>query len=392
VVSLKKHIKTGGVGISFYLYFLVFFIYLQTTQLANAEEKPSIQLTQSTQEIWQRQQLLVTLIVETKDPFARLDADNFQQQGMSIIAYPLKKIEGKNKTQLILQWAIFPFISGKLNLPMPTVVFRPNKGRKQTLALNKLSINVKKLPLYIPPTLPVGKITLKNNWDNGFLIKTNELIEWKLSVIGENIAAETMPPLSQQLVSTNALTILPSTHKQKTILTEHGIIQQRYYQIPLKAHRNGKLALPKVTVQFFDPATGKLNKIQTDQPYIISLDRWLLSTLVILSILLLLYISVRLSSRAKLWLTSVVKRRQATRLFMLAENYQQTRSAINQLALVEGWGANLSLTDFLEAWQEKYGKSAKLETKIHHLQAQYFSSKPVVNVLNKSRKNKISDM
>jgi len=56
----------------------------------NVQQQPEINLSLSKQSVWQRQQVIVTLTVTTKDLLARLDSQEFAQNGLTIIPTDLK--------------------------------------------------------------------------------------------------------------------------------------------------------------------------------------------------------------------------------------------------------------------------------------------------------------
>lgn len=348
--------------------FLLFF-----SQVSFAKEKPTVVVRQSSQQIWQRQQLLLTLQVNTDDTFSRLEADDFTMKGWHVIPFPMKSVEGQDETQLTLKWAIYPFASGKQSIQLPEIRYRPNRGRKQILPTKKITIQVQKLPIYIPPTMPVGNIKLESSWNDGVYKHNNELAEWRVKVLAENVVEQTMPPIKQQIKSTESLYILPIQSFASTSMTEEGVINQRDYIIPVKALSNGKIDIPKIEVQYFDPIKAKLEKVTLNPPFIISLNKivfWVGSLFILFSLLLLL---LRLLFLAEKFLSIYCQKKQAIELLNKASNYQQVRSAVNQLSIVEGWEPNQSLSEFLQNWEKKFGKSIRLQEKVVSLQMKYFS-------------------
>jgi len=227
---------------------------------ANAKDLPTIELSQSAQQVWQRQQVLITLVVKSTDPFARLETEPFKQKGFSIIPFDLQRVESSKQTLLTLKWAVFPFIAGKQTLNLPRVRYRPNSGRMQTLNLNAVNLNVRRLPLYVSPTMPVGKITLKNIWNEGWFVTSQNLLEWQITEIGKQVAKQFIPPLTRQLNSTDAVDILPLQKSDKILKTDTGISYQRHYTVPLKARHSGFISLPEINIQYFEPVSGKLEK------------------------------------------------------------------------------------------------------------------------------------
>lgn len=358
-----------NVGVYLTIVLLTFFL----SNFVSAQEMPIVTLKQSAQQVWQRQQVLITLEVNTNDPFSRLEIDDFQQKGFSIIPYELQRTETKESTQLVIKWVIFPFVAGTQNLELPRVRYRPNSGRIKILDLKELSIQVRRLPVYVPPTMPVGKINLQSTWSESWLTTTNNLLEWQIMLDGIGVAKQTMPPVTRQIMSTDSLQILPIQSFQKAPKTERGITNKLHYKIPLKATKSGKLALPKVEIQYFEPLSGKLQMASLSPPFVLSLNKWLLWLIALLILFVAVVLFILLVYFLKQALRKSALRKNILNQLSQATNYQQVRDALNQLALTHGWGKNMSLSKFLLMWELKFGKSHGLTEAISALQAQKFS-------------------
>jgi hypothetical protein len=339
----------------------------------HAQNTPVIKLSQSAQQVWQRQQVLITLEVITDDPFARLEVDSFKQQGFSIIPFDLQRVESNKQTILTLKWAIFPFVSGKHLLQLPRVRYRPNSGRKQTLALKTPSLTVRRLPVYVPPTMPIGKIELVSYWDEGWLVSTGELLEWKLKVIGNGVAEQTMPPLSRQLTSNQSAKIFLLKSTKSTFKTDAGINQQKFYTIPLKASNSGLLNLPNIEVQYFEPNSGKLEKVFLNPPFTLALNKWL-QIFIIISFVVLLGVLITIGFKnLKRVYRKRKKQKQALHKLSQATDYAQIRTALNQFTSAKGWGENLALERLPMLHAHQGEKSTRLKDTVNKLQAIEFS-------------------
>ena len=367
---------------------LVLLIILQqilSTSIVHAKQKITVSLTQSAQQVWQRQQVLITLKVQTDDPFSRLEVDDFSKQGFSITPFEQQRTELNQQTTLTLIWAVFPFVSGQHTIELPRIRYRPNSGRIQTLKLQDLSLQIRKLPIYVPPTMPVGKISLQSKWGESWLVTTKNLLEWQITLIGKQLAKQTMPPLSRQLVSNKSFEILPLQTINKALQSEDGITHQRSYTIPLKAIKNGLLNLPTLEVQYFEPTTGTLQTTRLSPPFVLSINKLilgiLLSLILIAAVVLLFYVIKVLKHSLK----KSAKRKLALQQLKQATSYSQIKNALNQLALAKGWEENLSLLQFTHHWEGK-SRNTLLTDTINTLQSQQFSkasNKEIKNIAQK---------
>ena len=321
------------------------------------DKTPQVNVTLSANQVWQRQQVILTLEVKTQDPFARLESGLFKQESFSItpLSTSEKKDDSKDKKQhketntppytLTKKWAIHPFISGTHPLKLPRIRYRPNRGRIITLDIPNPTLKVRALPLYIPPTMPIGKISLshislsdKQSKGLANIITPNNLYQWTITVTGKGVARQNMPPVSRQLVSTDSYEIFPAQRSQKTIETEQGVTQVIQYDIPIKATKSGIPSLPTIEVQYFDTTTGKLSTTQLDPPFLMALNKYLqwLIALVIIAILITLLIVA--SQKIKKRLKQILNYRQALQSLEKASTYEQVRIALNEIAQVKKWG------------------------------------------------------
>ena len=377
MVILKTH-KKGDVCFDlaqqncFIMGFILSLLFF-SIPVAQAKTPIEINLKQSAQEVWQRQQLIISLEVITDDPFSRLDFEDFSQKGFSIIPFKQQRVETKQQTLLTLQWLVFPFIAGDYQLELPRIRYRPNSGRIQTLDLNTIAIKIKKLPLYVPPTMPVGQISLEQIWANGSFISPNNLHEWQVIVKGIDVAKQTMPPITQNITTTKRLQILPIQSTLKSLQTTKGIINTRTYKIPLKAKQSGRLSLPNIQFQYFDTADSKLKTASLATPFIISLNQWLIGFILLLMLTAVSYTLKFLFIKLKNSREKQKQRKAVMQALEKATNYSQIRQALSQYAQTQGWNKNTSLTTFSNHWQAAHGKSPQLKKAIVHLQKMEFS-------------------
>ncbi len=365
MVILKKVIKKGGVC---FLWFLLF------PYSVHAKTSPDISLTQSAQTVWQREQLLVSLSVKTDDPFARLEIGDFKQTGFHILPYDQQRITTDSGTQLIAKWAIFAFIAGKHPLQLPRIRYRPNRGRIQTLETPEIQLQVRRLPVYVPPTMPVGSLHLTNQWNDKPLIVTNHLKSWQITVLGKGITDVTLPPLRRQLLSNRSIQILPFQKTFQALMDKTGIQTETHYTVPVKPMSNGLLSFPPIAVQYFDPTDGKLKKASLSPPLVLALDRWLIVLMSLVILFLCIVLFIFLTTRLKQALKKSIQRKQAFAFIKSAPNYQQVRKGLQQLAEIEGWGTNITLTEFALRWGDKHQNFTSLQPTIQSLQTYQFSS------------------
>ncbi len=354
--------------------YLLLSLLLSTSAWSEIPE-PTIKL--SVENVWQRQQLIISVTVETDDPFAKLRIDDFKQEGLVIIPLTKETIEinrnGMPHYSLSEKWAVFPFIAGEHQIHLPRIRYHPNSGSLKTLIIPDFPLKVRQLPLYVPPTMPVGQVTLQSDWGEGLLINTKSLVHWQLMVTGLGIARQTLPSISRQVSTTDSYDVFPAQYKTEVIETEEGIAHQQILTIPLKATQSGRLQLPVITIQYFNPVLGKLQIEQLKPPFVIALNKWLIGFIGLIGLALSISLVLLLSYKIKNGLRKRARYHQVLSQLEKAETYPQIRDALNQFAIIQGWRSNLTLSEFEALWRQDKSTSIGLETDINKLLKHQFA-------------------
>ena len=342
----------------------------------------------SAEKVWQRQPVIVAVEVSTQDPFARLDSGEFKQEGMKVVAINQEQIATEQPDHYTLrqEWVVFPLRKGRFDLHLPRIRFRPGRGSIKTLISRVLTIEVKPLPVYVPPTMPVGKIKLSQSWDQGAIVTPRQLLYWNILVNGEDVLFQTMPVLSRYIKSDESLAVLPiiSTDEayksNKGGMKKTGVVSLRHYTIPLKAKVSGWLKFPLLEVQYFDPVSGTLKTEKLKPPPVFVLNKWMQWLIGLLFLMVLLTGFLMISLKLKRVFKQMAKKRKALQFLEQASNYQQARQAIKQLLISNGIRENLTLTAFVDKWQENKGKRPKLEQAMQALSNNRFSRHNTDNI------------
>ena len=378
MVSRQKDKNVGGV----YSCYILLVSFVLFSMPAVAKTKPDVSLTQTDNAVWQRQQLVITLTVSTDDPFSRLLVDDFKQAGFTIIPTQQERQETASGTRLVIHWVIIPYLAGKHTLELPRIRYRPNRGRIITLDLHPINLVVHHLPVYVPATMPVGKLTLTST-SRGHLskwIETGKLTEWNIQLTAQGISRDALPPISSKLVSSSDIQFFPVQKTLKRQIDANGIHQTVQYTIPFKALSNGKLSLPALSIQYFDPDDAKLKQASLAPPTFFALNKWLQWLIFLFGLSIIISVSVYFIFRLKLFMRKYSGRRQAFKQLGQATSYAEIKTALSQLATLEGWNKNLSLTQFYQQWNHKYGDSASLKETLQALQACQFSAENNCNI------------
>ena len=337
-------------------------------------EMPGLTLQISSQQPWQREQVIVSLSLQTDDTFAHLEVAPFKQPGFVIVPLDSPTLESNDSYTLQQNWAVFPLLSGKQQLTLPRVRYRPSRGRIKTLQSPTFSLRVKPLPVYIPPTMPVGQISLQSQWQASPVITPKQLYYWQLTIQATDVAPQTLPGITRQLVSGSALEFLPPQRQQKQITTDKGLGNEITYLIPLKAKKSGVFHLPAIEINYFDARQGKLQTARLAPPYLVVLNSILQWILALAGIAIVITLLLLLSQKARQKLSHYLKHREIVQSIAQATDYKTLRESLNQLAVNQGWGENLTLAQIQQKWQKQSRHPDQIVRAIQALQVCQFSS------------------
>ena len=366
---------------------------------AKQSVQPMVNISLSKDTVWQREQVIITLEVISDDELSRLDSQPFEQDGFTIIEFKQSAkehvIKQISKTRIVKRWAVFPFLADQQVLSLPRIRYRPSSGQPIVLALPELTLNVKPLPIYIPPTMPVGKITLQNNWNNDRIVLSKKLLEWSFRAYSDQVVPQTLPAISPFLRSSNSLNILPPKQFVTMEKVAHGAIKhQQNYQVPIKAMLMGKLDLPVITIQYFNPETGKLEKSVLKQPFVLVLNSWLIWSVTLLLACLFIFALIKIVPKLRYFFRIRAQRKQALQLLKNANDYQQIREALAYYSLTKNGQSNTTLDEFAERVVFKKGnivaKQKRLKELVDVLQSTQFNSTVSAAIANSTQSEKLS--
>jgi hypothetical protein len=347
--------------------------------------KPVPLTTLSLNEAWQRQQVLLTLEIATPDEFARLEVEELDLSDFEVIELPFERVVKKDSYKVKTGWILFPLVSGQYEIELPKIYYRPNSGRKIKLKIPLQKLTVKSLPSYIPATMPIGKVAIKNTVQAGNLgmfsnlHDTQTLINWDVELITMNVLPQTIPPILRQVKTSKALDVFPETVDKKITKTYQGLKNNIHYTIPVKALRSGLLNLPELTIQYFDPNDAKLKRTTSQASTHWVLNRylqWILLGLILVGALIALLKLYRIIQAYRLQRRMI---HQAINAIEQAKNTQEIRTALHNLSQAKGWQANTTLQQLLKNWQAQKGQDLVLDSMFNELQTVQFSKNAKVS-------------
>jgi hypothetical protein len=329
---------------------------------------------------WQREQILVHLTLTTADEFASLEYLEQPVAGFEATPLPVtrKWIDSKDGGHSVITagWALLPLKPGSVAIELPPLQYRLGGVTRRMFYAPKTTVLIRPLPVYLPPTIPVGRIEISSSVSPAGWLYTDELAYWELTLSSQTLSPYWLPPILRQLESADqSIQFFPATSKRSSNPDDAGVNGKVEHLIPFKPLHNGLTKLPLLQVQYFDPLSGKIETAvhRPERSFAAS------STVRISGLLLLLAITLKLM----IWLyrsgqQKVHYRKQKNLAISQTKKANSARDLIfglRQVAIAEGWSGNLCLGDWLQLWQQKYQADERLQDDLKILTALLYGNK-----------------
>lgn len=301
----------------------------------------------STTRPWVREQVLVMLEVITPDRFASLAIEPQPLPGFEVIplAGERERIETPEgeRTRLRIGLALFALLPGTHKVSLPPVQYRLDGGTRWLFPLPEPILEVKALPPYVPPTLPVGRVDIETALERNGLLRPGELAILRLRLKAKAMPSHWLPPLYRSLSNNEQVRYYPPQSDYSATTDSSGVNAVAEHRIPLSALGQGRLALPTLKLDYFDPATGRLERTvhQAPRPVVLGFSTQI--AIVMLILVGIIWGAPKLWRRAAWLLYCRRERRAALNDLARAEDATALRAALRRYAAAAGGPSNISL-------------------------------------------------
>ncbi|MGD9390203.1 MAG: hypothetical protein PVG18_07010, partial [Thioalkalispiraceae bacterium] len=162
-------------------------------------------ITVSTRSPWQKQQVLVNaefiseagmLVFETPTAYA----DHSKIYPLSLTRKPLQKQQTKPMRHAT-GWAIFPQQPGQHQLELPAIRLVRDGVSTHHFYPPLITFTVQALPVYVPPSMPVGKLAIEFTQPPPTYLHPGNLENLQLKLTGHGTQPGSLPGLGEQLTS-----------------------------------------------------------------------------------------------------------------------------------------------------------------------------------------------
>lgn len=304
---------------------------------------------------YEQQQFIVYTQVLSSDATSRLSVDT-KAVIDSFTGIPLPFERSKNKEGMYvlkIGWALSALKNGRINLNLPPIEYSVSGVSRKKFYLPSKLINIKALPLYLSPTVPIGKISIQSKLSQSGFLLTDSISYWNIRLEGNLNNSYKLPPVLRQVKSSSNIKFLPVNSIRSIKKTSNSLISIVNHAIPFKTLESGFLTFPEIQLQYFDPVNGKINTLSYKTKRIFSLSLFWRIILIFLFILLFIYIFKISYKKWEGFKFLKIKREQAI-LLLQKNNISNIRESIRLLSEAENWPKNITITQWGEYWKNKY--------------------------------------
>lgn len=347
----------------------------QTVLISNAmvgETATLVNLTVSGQKVWQRQQVLAAVEIKSAHRFFNITLEPFKLKGFEVRPFVAARepIDGDPhyRSRIRVGWSIFPLVSGAYTLELPMLKYEQGGLTQRRFFLPRIDIQVRELPQYIPPNMPVAKVHIASSIVTSGLLRTGHLAYWNIILSAEDTLAYWLPPVLHNIQSSNQIEYLPAKSRPDLQIDAGGALAQVIHEVPFKARRMGSIELPRLKVQYFDPDTGRIESVYHDTPPPIA---WSVPVIILCTVLVII-----LSVWGSGWFFQHYRHHKQRQSALLGIREAQAASEIllglRHYAVAEGWPFNLTVSEFGGFWQQRYCVSTKFSEQLQILSQQLY--------------------
>lgn len=332
---------------------------------------------------YEQQQFIVYTQVISSDATSRLSVDKKTViNNFTSIPLPFERSKNKKGMYVLkIGWALSALKNGKIYLKLPPIEYSVSGVSRKKFYLTSKLINIKALPLYLSPTIPVGKISIQSKLSQSGFLRTDSISYWNIRLEGNLNNSYKLPPVLRQVKSSSHIKFLPVNSTRSLKKSSNSLISIVNHSIPFKALGSGFLTFPEIQLQYFDPANGKINTFTYKTKRIFSLSLFWRIILIFFIILLFIYIFKLSYKKWKGFKFSKIKREQAI-LLLQKNSINNTRESIRLLSEAENWPKNITMTQWGGHWKKKYKVNDGFDSFVEKLSTCFYSTAEAHNIDN----------
>jgi len=323
--------------------------------------------------VWLDQPVHVTMQVDSDSRYAWLASAGAQQDGVDIVSRPATRQTirqaGRERTRRRISWLLYPQTTGTISIQLPQVEYHHQGLITHRFYPPRVTLHVRALPAFVPPTLPIGHMGLDVSLARRWFLFRHQLRFITLRIQSAGPPGQRPSSVLRQLRSGTNITFYPPREMAGEAAARSDASREVSYQVPFAAKSLGRVALPQIRLQYFDPASGKIETHTQALGDIVVIDPWM-AYAGILALLWIVYVVGKTFYRQGTHrYRAYIAYRDALRMLHKARTPQEIKAALTEMARGEHWPANLTLAMWREKWSLCHPRLSFVSERVQRLQA-----------------------
>jgi len=284
---------------------------------------------------WQREAVIIRIQMQSTDVSARVILDS--PKNSNLLLRPLsteRKILKNGIIQFHSGWIYYPLKEGSLSLQLPAIRYQLSGSDRRRFYLPLQTINIKTLPGYLPPDLPIGNLKISSDIVNA------DPVNWKINVHTTALTPYGLPGLSRQLSNINDYDIanIRINYKNLSSFNDYGDVNIVHAPLPSWLMPFGQSIILKL--RYFNPETGMLSEIHHTLPRHWNMPTWAWWVTFILCLLMSVFLIINIRP----WILMQIRRyklRQQTLQVMSADQLRNLILSDGHYPTLSHWSNNI---------------------------------------------------
>lgn len=331
---------------------------------------------------WEREQTKIIVTITTPESNIILERRNLVHKGIDSYLIPQKTVlidnNGKTVYKHTIGWDAFFLYGQQNNFRLPPIEYIKDGVPRYKFHLEKVGFDVKTLPIYVSPTVPVGKITLESKYLERpvFLLQPKETSIIQYSLTGKGVPAKWLPSLSQKY-NLNIQSDIRYSHIQTNLSTKiinNNVVGIKTTDIAFTSLVNGYAPFDNLTIQYFDPDHGLLKTLDYKHDKNLILNWFFQLSLLILILYIASKTTIILAKLLYRYMNNHRNISQCKRSMLEASNAVDIKRALNIFSLSQNWPRNLSTNQWLNMFKSKYIVTNEFITAFNKLNAELYAN------------------
>ncbi len=321
-------------------------IYLQVQPPIVDDSSIKLSWSLSSTSPWLRQPIVLNLQLKTRDISAHvlLSQPEINNAQLKMLPITRKKLDDG---MIIFEtgWLYYPFTSGNQIIDFPAIKYQLSGSERRRFYLPLQLLQVRALPGYMPPNLPVGKPNLSseliaNDTKWKITLKTKAYIPGGIVDIAKQLAVYS----ESDMTSVNVFN-LTNSNQDKSFYHYVYISSLPAWLMPFGFDK-------RLELRYFNPDTGKLDNVKFALLRAFKMPSWAWFIFIVLQFGLF----AMLAYKIKPFIMKLIEQNKIHRKLKQANNIQQMRKII----------LNNGQYITLEQWAGKNEKKIKLINKVNY--------------------------